>query len=101
MSDDEHFEEDCADGEVVCEFFGIKIITKNPNIARVLTANVEDIAHLDVREVGNYLREQFDAEEEDDDKTESNYLGETGKKKDIEGDPGLSFINIDPDVENI
>ena len=92
MSDDEFFEKDCADGEVICEFFGIKIITKNPNIARVLTANVYDILRLDVRNVGSYLRGEIGADEADE-TAENKYRGETNSS--------LPYINIDPEIENI
>lgn len=40
---------------VICEFFGIKITTNNPNLARVLAADVGDIMKLDVREVKDFI----------------------------------------------
>jgi hypothetical protein len=42
---------------VVCEVFGIKITTNNPNIARILTTDVNDLANLDVREISSFLEE--------------------------------------------
>ena len=41
--------------EVVCEFFGIKITTSNPNVARVLTSDVGELMSLDVREVKTFM----------------------------------------------
>lgn len=41
--------------EVICEFFGIKITTKNPNLARILTTDVGDIMRLDVRDVKDFI----------------------------------------------
>jgi hypothetical protein len=34
--------------EVVCEFFGIEITTKNPKVARVLTTDVAKIMNLEI-----------------------------------------------------
>ena len=51
--------------EVVCEFFGIKITTRNPNVARVLTTDISKVMNLDVKEVKTFLtRDQ--AEDEPD-----------------------------------
>lgn len=41
--------------EVVCEFFGIKIATKNPNLAKVLNTEVSEFMKLDIGEVKGYL----------------------------------------------
>ena len=56
------------DDEVVCEFFGIKITTKNPNVARILTSDVGKIVNLDVREVKTFLVDD-QAEPADDDES--------------------------------
>ena len=44
--------------EVVCEFFGLKITTKNPNLARVLKTEVSEIMGLDVHDVKDYISNQ-------------------------------------------
>ncbi len=41
--------------EVVCEFFGIKIATKNPRLAKVLKTEVSEFMNLDLKEVKGYL----------------------------------------------
>lgn len=35
--------------EVVCQFFGIEVSTKNPNIARVLTQDVGEFLDREIR----------------------------------------------------
>jgi len=47
-----------ADNEdaVICEFFGIKITTKSPSLAKVLKADVNDILQLDVSEVKDFIK---------------------------------------------
>ena len=35
--------------EVVCEFFGIQITTKNPSVARVLTSDLKEVLSREVR----------------------------------------------------
>lgn len=44
--------------EVICEFFGIKITTKNPSLARVLTADVADVMRLDVSDVKDFISDE-------------------------------------------
>lgn len=56
--------EDKPDEEVVCEFFGIQITTRNPNIARVLTSEVSEVAGLDVAEVKDFLIGDSDEDED-------------------------------------
>lgn len=34
--------------EVVCEFFGIEITTKNPKVARILTSDVSKILNTEI-----------------------------------------------------
>ena len=51
--------------EVVCEFFGLKISTKNPNLARVLKTEVSEFMSLDVHDVRDYIVNQ-DQENIDD-----------------------------------
>jgi len=41
--------------EVICEFFGLKIATKNPNLAKVLKTEVSEFMNLDVQDVKGYL----------------------------------------------
>jgi hypothetical protein len=55
-----------TDGEqsVVCEVFGIKLTTKNPNIARILTTDINDIGNLDVREISSFLGDEAEGEEQ-------------------------------------
>lgn len=53
--------------EVVCEFFGIKITTRNPNVARILTADVQEVMNLDVRSVKGFLATEDNDELTDDD----------------------------------
>jgi len=59
--------------EVVCEFFGIKITTKNPNVARVLTTDIGKVMNLDVRQIKGFLASDDrtdDGETDDDEETE-------------------------------
>ncbi len=35
-------------GEIVCEFFGIEITTKNPRVAKVLTSDVSELLNTDI-----------------------------------------------------
>ncbi len=55
------------DDEVVCEFFGIKITTKNPNVARILTSDVAVLANLDVREVKTFIMSEDNPDDESTD----------------------------------
>lgn len=58
-------ESDDAKEEVICEFFGIKIKTKNANLARILTTDVHEVLNLDVKEISAFIKgEQKTAAEE-------------------------------------
>lgn len=35
-------------GEIVCEFFGIEITTKNPRVAKVLKSDIHEILNTDI-----------------------------------------------------
>ena len=35
-------------GDIVCEFFGIEIKTKNPRVAKVLTSDVSEILNTEI-----------------------------------------------------
>lgn len=62
-------ESDDAKEEVICEFFGIKIKTKNANLARILTTDVHEVLNLDVKEVPAFIKgEQKTAAEESQNK---------------------------------
>ncbi|HEB12609.1 MAG TPA: hypothetical protein ENI11_02920 [Actinobacteria bacterium] len=37
--------------ETICEFFGIKLTTKNPHVARILTTDVRTVLDRDVKAV--------------------------------------------------
>lgn len=41
---------------VICEFFGIKITTKNPNLAKVLKSDVNDVLKMDVKDVKEFIK---------------------------------------------
>ncbi|MDP1809583.1 MAG: hypothetical protein Q8L35_08620 [Actinomycetota bacterium] len=61
---------DEQDAEVVCEFFGIKITTRNPNVARILASDVGDLVNLDVTEVKHFIQgDQADDDEQPDEET--------------------------------
>lgn len=64
--------------EVVCEFFGIKITTRNPGIARVLTSDIGKVMNLDVTQVKTFLTGE-DTDDPD---------GEQGNAKTPAGDEG-------------
>lgn len=36
------------DGFIVCEFFGIKLTTKNPEVARILTTDIGEFLARDI-----------------------------------------------------
>ncbi len=64
----------------VCEFFGIKITTKNPKLAQILTSDVGELSRLDVKEIKPYFKnringfkksekEKFDSQQASSEKT--------------------------------
>lgn len=48
---------------VVCEFFGIEITTKNPNVARILTTDVRELASLEIEIIPRSKRLQSEDED--------------------------------------
>lgn len=64
--------------EVICEFFGIKIKTKNANLARVLTTDVHEVLNLDIKEIPAFLKgeqaeEKNQSEEAENEDTEDSF----------------------------
>lgn len=58
--------QDDKNEDIVCEFFGIKITTQNPNVARVLTSDIKKVMNLDVHSVKTFLTEDEAAGESSD-----------------------------------
>ncbi len=58
---------DKADDNVVCEFFGIEITTKNPKLARILTSDVIDVLNTDIKVIPRYQLEDEQKNEDEDD----------------------------------
>lgn len=54
-----------AGKEMVCEFFGIQITTSNPNMARLLTASVNEILRLDVKDIKGFIVNPPDKQDEE------------------------------------
>ena len=49
-------------GEIVCEFFGIEITTKNPRVAKVLTSDVSEILNTEITVIKGRWSERLDDE---------------------------------------
>ncbi len=48
-------------GEIICEFFGIEIRTKNPRVAKVLNSDVSEILNTDITVIkGKWFEESKD-----------------------------------------
>lgn len=54
------------DEEVLCEFFGIQITTKNPKVARILQTDMHEFMNQDIREIGGRTTTSADTEEDSD-----------------------------------
>jgi len=48
--------------EIVCEFFGIEITTKNPRVAKVLTSDVSEILNTEITVIKGRWSERLDDE---------------------------------------
>ncbi len=49
-------------GEIVCEFFGIEITTKNPRVAKILTSDVSEILNTDITVIKGKWSEEIENE---------------------------------------
>lgn len=49
-------------GEIVCEFFGIEITTKNPRVAKVLTSDVSELLNTDIKVIKGKWSDEIENE---------------------------------------
>lgn len=49
-------------GEIICEFFGIEITTKNPRVAKVLTSDVSEILNTDIKVIKGKWSDEIENE---------------------------------------
>ncbi len=49
-------------GEIVCEFFGIEITTKNPRVAKILTSDVSEILNTDIKVIKGKWSDEIENE---------------------------------------
>lgn len=90
--------------EVICEFFGIKIATKNPNLAKVLKTEVSDLMNLDVHQVKDYIKNQddFDGEEESESLDEDdNDISDINASTEPNNNSKLIGDNDDIDIDKL
>ncbi|HEX21042.1 MAG TPA: hypothetical protein ENH19_00125 [Actinobacteria bacterium] len=56
MDDKESKDDVTRKNDVICEFFGIKVTTKNPKLAKILTTDVNSVLQLDVSDVKDFIK---------------------------------------------
>ena len=72
--------------EVVCEFFGMQITTKNPNVARILQTDMGELLNQDVKLNSRSDRAKGSTRSDSDGRLDRHAADEADSKADLDED---------------